>query len=60
MMKNGESDTRGDRLYLKESTWELIDLPEQKPISAKWIYRIKLRQDRTVENYIPLKKEIEI
>lgn len=33
-------------------TWELIDLPPNvKPIGNKWFYKIKHKDDRSVEIY---------
>lgn len=36
----------------KNHTWELTDLPpEKKAISCKWVYKVKLQPDGTVERY---------
>ena len=33
-------------------TWELVDLPKgKKPIGCKWVYKVKLKSDGTLERY---------
>lgn len=34
------------------STWTLVDLPAcKKPISCKWVYKVKLKSDGTLERF---------
>ena len=36
----------------KNNTWEVVTLsPEKKAISSKWVYKIKLKSDGTLERY---------
>lgn len=38
--------------YRKNETWELVDLPNhKKSIAVKWVYKIKLNPDGTVNKY---------
>ncbi|GAA0161234.1 transmembrane signal receptor [Lithospermum erythrorhizon] len=33
-------------------TWEVVDFPKsQKPISCKWVYKIKRKPDRSIDKY---------
>ena len=33
-------------------TWEIVDLPSNKrPISCKWVYRVKYNPDGTIQRY---------
>lgn len=37
---------------LKNEVWELVPLPkDRKPISCKWIYKIKMNPDQSIERY---------
>lgn len=34
----------------KNQTWDLVDLPKgKKPISSKWLYKVKLNADDTLK-----------
>ena len=34
------------------NTWDLVDLPAgKKAISSKWVYKVKLKSDRTLERF---------
>jgi len=34
------------------STWEVVDLPpNKKPISCKWVYRVKYNSDGSIQQY---------
>ncbi|KAL0334022.1 UNVERIFIED_CONTAM: Retrovirus-related Pol polyprotein from transposon RE1 [Sesamum angustifolium] len=36
----------------KNATWEVVDLPkDKKAIGSKWVYKIKLNSDGTIERY---------
>jgi len=36
----------------KTGTWEIVDLPDNiKPIGCRWIYKIKLHVDGSIERY---------
>lgn len=40
------------RALQDNNTWELVELPPSKiPIGCKWVYKIKLKVDGTVERY---------
>lgn len=40
------------RALLKNETWIITDLPDNtKPITCKWIYKIKRKPDRLIKNY---------
>lgn len=37
---------------LKNATWSLVTLPaERKPITSKWVYKVKRLTDGSVERY---------
>ncbi|KAL0322188.1 UNVERIFIED_CONTAM: Retrovirus-related Pol polyprotein from transposon RE1 [Sesamum calycinum] len=36
----------------RNNTWEIVDLPPgKKPIGSKWVYKVKLRPDGSVDRY---------
>ena len=40
------------QLVMKNNTWQLIDLPPgKKPIGCRWIFKIKYKEDGTVDKY---------
>ena len=40
------------RALQKNSTWEIVDLPEgKKPVGCRWVYTVKHKADGTIERY---------
>lgn len=36
----------------KNDTWDVVPLPHgKKPIDCKWVYKVKLKSDGTLERY---------
>lgn len=36
----------------KNKTWEVVNLPiSKKPIGCKWVYKVKLKADGTIDRY---------
>lgn len=36
----------------KHGTWKLVDLPPgRKPVKCKWVYKVKLKSDGSIERY---------
>lgn len=36
----------------RNKTWDLVDLPQgHKPIGVKWVYKTKLKENRSVDKY---------
>ena len=36
----------------KNNTWSLTELPpERKPIDCKWLFKLKLKEDRSIEKF---------
>lgn len=37
---------------IKNNTWEIVDLPKgKKSIGCKWLYKVKLKSNGTLERY---------
>ncbi|KAK4386695.1 Retrovirus-related Pol polyprotein from transposon RE1 [Sesamum angolense] len=48
----GEGHEGGVGCVGENNTWEIVDLPPgKKPIGSKWVYKVKLRPDGSVDRY---------